>query len=184
MVAVHEYIAFLRAVNVGGRSFKMADLRRCLEHAGLQDVETYIQTGNVRFRTPLRSRVKVERHVEEVLAAAAGFDVSAILFDPPELRRLHDEAMRLPSPFGDSPGHGRYLVVFKEEDVPDALASAALEAWDRPGESATVLTRAVHIWLDRPTMQADFFGAFTKVLAPGTNRNLKVIRTLAERWAP
>lgn len=177
-----EYVAFLRAVNVGGRVFKMADLRRCLEDAGLRDVETYIQTGNVRFRTTMRSRGKVERHVEEVLTAAAGFDVPAVLFDPPELRQVHDEVMRLPSPFGESQGFGRYVVLFKEQDVPDPDAAAAIEAWDRPGESGAVVPRAVHVWLDHPTMQADFFGAFKKVLAPGTNRNLKVVSRLAERW--
>lgn len=177
-----SYIAFLRAVNVGGRVFKMADLRRCLEDAGHRQVETYIQTGNVRFTTSARSREKVERKLEELLTAAAGFDVPAVLFDPAELKRLHDDVVRLPSPFGESEGHGRYLVLFKEADVPDPETSSAIEAWDRPGESATVVGRSVHIWLGHPTMQADFFGAFKKVLAPGTNRNLKVVRALAERW--
>jgi uncharacterized protein (DUF1697 family) len=179
---VPDYIAFLRALNVAGRVFTMADLRRSLEDAGLQDVETYIQTGNVRFRSPMRSREKVERHVEEVLGTACGFEVPAVVFDPAELRRLHDRVRTLPSPFGGSEGHGRYLVLFKERDSPDAAATAAIEAWDRQGESAVVVPRAVHIWLDRPSMQADFFGAFKKVLAPGTNRNLKVVTTLAERW--
>lgn len=177
-----DYIAFLRAVNVGGRVFKMGDLRRCLEDAGLRQVETYIQTGNVRFTTSARSRAKVERNLEEVLTATAGFDVPAVLFDPAELKQVHDEVVGLPSPFGEPDGHGRYLVLFKEADVPTAEASSAIEAWDRPGESATVVGRSVHIWLDHPTMQADFFGAFKRVLAAGTNRNLKVVRALAERW--
>ncbi len=178
-----SYIAFLRAVNVGGRVFKMADLRSCLEEAGLEDVETYIQTGNVRFATSMRSRPKVERYVEEALAGGCGFEVPAILFTPVELRQVCDEAMRLPSPFKKSEGgHGRYVTFFKEEDVPGPEAADEIAAWDRPGESAAVVDRAVHIWLDHPTMQAEFFGAFKKVLAPGTNRNLKVVTTLAERW--
>jgi hypothetical protein len=57
-----------------------------------------------------------------------------------------------------------------------------MAAWDQPGESAAVIDRAVHVWLDHPTMQAEFFGAFKKALFPGTNRNLKVVSTLAERW--
>lgn len=179
---VPDYIAFLRAVNVGGRVFKMAELRRSLADAGLRDVATYIQTGNVRFTTTMRSREKVERHLEDVLAAAAGFDVPAILFAPAELRQLHEAALRLASPFGDSPGHGRYVVLFKEEDVPGADQAEDIAAWSRPGESAVVLPRAVHVWLDGPTMQAEFFGAFKKVLSPGTSRNLKVVTALAARW--
>lgn len=176
------YIAFLRAVNVGGRALRMADLRGCLEAAGLQDVETYIQTGNVRFTTSLRSPEKVERHVEEAIAAGCGFDVPAVLFRPEELRRVYDDAMRLPSPFGGSDGHGRYLSLFKERDMPGPEVAEQIASWSRPGEAAAVLDRAVHVWLDHPTMQAEFFGAFKKALAPGTNRNLKVVATLAQRW--
>ena len=177
-----SYIAFLRAVNVGGRVLKMADLRTCLQEAGLEEVETYIQTGNVRFRTSMRSPAKAERYVEEAIAAGCGFDVPVIMFKPEELRQVHDAATRLPSPFGESGGFGRYLIFFKDGDVPDAEAAQRIEAWAQPGEAAAVLGRAVHVWLDHPTMQAEFFGAFKKELFPGTNRNFKVVTTLAERW--
>lgn len=182
MVPVPTYISLLRAVNVGGRVFKMADLRTCLEASGLADVETYIQTGNVRFRTSMRSRAKVERHVEDALAGGCGFDVPALLYSPEELTRVYDDAARMSSPFGTSDGYGRYVIFFKEADVPDEGAAEQIAAWDRPGESAVVLGRAVHVWLDHPTMQAEFFGAFKKALAPGTNRNLKVVKAMAERW--
>ncbi len=45
-----------------------------------------------------------------------------------------------------------------------------------------MIGRAVHIWLNRPTMEAKFFGAFKKALAPGTNRDLKVVTKLNELW--
>ncbi|MGH3370169.1 MAG: DUF1697 domain-containing protein, partial [Nocardioidaceae bacterium] len=55
------FIAFLRAVNLGRtRKVPMAQARDWLGSAGLADVETYIQTGNVRFTTSLRSRSKAE----------------------------------------------------------------------------------------------------------------------------
>ena len=38
------YIAFLRAINVGGRFVKMSDLRAGLSHKGFGEVESYIQT--------------------------------------------------------------------------------------------------------------------------------------------
>jgi len=43
------YVALLRAVNVGGRTLPMADVRRCLESLGLRHVRTYLQSGNVVF---------------------------------------------------------------------------------------------------------------------------------------
>ena len=49
-MASTEYIALLRAINVGtGRKVPMADLRALLADAGATGVETYIQSGNVVF---------------------------------------------------------------------------------------------------------------------------------------
>jgi uncharacterized protein (DUF1697 family) len=183
MSVMPTYIALLRAVNVGGRVCKMADLRAHLTASGLAEVETYIQTGNVRFTSTLRSPAKVERHVEAALREACGFDVPTVIFSPAELREVYDAAMALPPPFPASDGtQRRYVTFFKQGDHPGPEAAEAIAAWDRPGESAVAIGRAVHVWLDHPTMQAEFFGAFKKVLAPGTNRDLKVVTTLAQRW--
>jgi len=183
MAVMPTYIALLRAVNVGGRVYKMAALRAHLAASGLDDVETYIQTGNVRFRTAMRSPDRVERHVESVLREGCGFDVPAILLTPAELRQAYDDATALPPPFGSpEPGHRRYVTFFKPDDRPDEEAALAIRAWDRPGESAVAIGRAVHVWLDHPTADAQFFGAFKKVLAPGTNRDLRVVTTLTQRW--
>ncbi|MEA5076670.1 MAG: DUF1697 domain-containing protein, partial [Coriobacteriia bacterium] len=47
-----RYLALLRGVNVGGANkVKMAELRRAFESAGMVDVRTYINSGNVVFST-------------------------------------------------------------------------------------------------------------------------------------
>ena len=177
------YIALLRAVNVGGRYYKMADLRRHLGESGLEDVETYIQTGNVRFRTSMRSPARVERHVEQVLGERCGFDVPAVILSPAELRRVYQDAQAVePPPFAGSGAQRRSVTIFQPGDVPAGEVAQQIAAWDAPGESAVVVGRAVHIWLAVSTQDARFFGAFRKALAPGTNRDLKVVTALAERW--
>jgi uncharacterized protein (DUF1697 family) len=177
------YIALLRAVNVGGRFYKMAALRDHLTESGLQEVETYIQTGNVRFRSSMRSAAKVERHVEDVLGKHCGFDVPAVILSPAELREVCEDALAMPEPpFGRAEGQRRYVTVFKVGAAPTGEVARRIDGWSEPGESAAVKGRAVHIWLARPSQEAVFFGAFKRALAPGTNRDLKVIRTLAERW--
>lgn len=173
------YIAFLRAVNVGGRNFKMADLRVVLEESGLQDVETYIQTGNVRFTTPMRSRDKVEKYVEEALAAGCGFDVPAIVLTQKELKRVYDDAVGLPSPL---PGDPRRYVTFLKTDPPhDGVEE--IDAWNVEGERAKVVGRAAHMWLTKPSHEAKLSNArFERSLGVGTTRDLKVVTTMAERW--
>ena len=177
------FIALLRAVNVGGRVYKMADLREHLSESGLDEVETYIQTGNVRFRTAKRSPARVEAHVERVLGGHAGFDVPSVVLTPAGLREVYDDARRLePPPFAGEGALRRYVTFFKPGDAPTGETAERIDAWDEPGESAAVVGRAVHVWLAHPTQDARFFGVFKKALAPGTNRDLKVVTTLAERW--
>jgi uncharacterized protein (DUF1697 family) len=179
---VPTYIALLRAVNVGGRVYKMADLRAHLTDSGLEDVETYIQTGNVRFKTSMRSPAKVEKHVEEVLGEHAQFEVPSVIFSPKELREVYDDAQALTPSFPKAEEQRRYVTFFKPGQAPTGDVAKDIEAWDAKGESAFVRGRAVHIWLDHKMHEATFFGAFKKALAPGTNRDLKVVTTLNERW--
>ena len=176
------FIAFLRAINVGARQYRMADLRDCLTASGLDDVETYIQTGNVRFRTTMRSPARVQQHLETALAQGCGFDVPAIVFTPAELRQVYEDAMTAEPANGNVRGDVRYVSLFKEGEQPTGEAAARIAAWDRPGEAGLVIGRAVHIWVDGSMHEAKIFGAFGKELLPGTNRNLKVVATLAERW--
>jgi uncharacterized protein (DUF1697 family) len=177
------YVALLRALNVGGRYYKMADLRDHLTGSGLEDVETHIQTGNVRFRTSMRSAAKVEKHVETVLGEHCKFEVPSVIFTPQELRQVYDDAMGIEPPsFAANGEQRRYVTFFKVAHAPKADVAKQIEAWDEPGESAVVIGRATHIWLDRPTMEAKFFAAFKKALSPGTNRDLKVVTTLNDRW--
>jgi uncharacterized protein (DUF1697 family) len=46
-----RYIAFLRAINVGGHTVKMDILRQQFEALGFSNVETFIASGNVIFET-------------------------------------------------------------------------------------------------------------------------------------
>lgn len=177
---VPTFVAFLRAVNVGPRIYKMADLRACLERSGLAEVETYIQTGNIRFSTTMRSREKVESFVEQTLEAACGFDVPAIVLTPPELRKVYDDAASADPPLSGEPR--RYVMFLKDDPDPEGVA--AVDAWSHDGERAQVVGRAVHVWLTMPTHAARFSNArFEKILGvPGTLRDLKVVTTLAQRW--
>ena len=174
------YVAFLRAVNVGGRTVKMADLRDHLSGAGLGDVETHIQTGNVRFTSTLRSRPKVRSFLEESLADLCGFDVGCMVYDPGDLPRIAADAEALP-PMVAGPDIRRY-VTFLAED-PDPSAADAVHALEFPGEAVRVVGRAVHWQILTPFHQAKLSNArLEKLLGPATTRDLKVIRTLAEIW--
>ena len=46
-----RYIAFLKAINVGGHNVKMDQLRKIFESMQFKNVETFIASGNVIFET-------------------------------------------------------------------------------------------------------------------------------------
>lgn len=175
-----SFVAFLRAVNIGKRQVRMAQLREWLEADGFTDVETYIQTGNVRVSTRMRSKAKVEQRLEELLLERCGFDVSCIVLTPAELSGVYDDAMALEPPFPKSDDQRRYVVFFKDPIEADVVEEMA--AYDRGKERIWAFGRSVHVWIAGNFHEAKVFGAFKKALATGTNRDLKVVATLAERW--
>ena len=63
------YVALLRGVNVGGHStISMKALAESLEEPAFTDVRTYINSGNVLFRSKERNPRRLEKALEELLA--------------------------------------------------------------------------------------------------------------------
>lgn len=80
-----RYIAFLRAINVGGRVVKMERLKSLFEALGYARVETFIASGNVIFDAAGRSTVKLQQAIEAQLTAELGYEVATFLRSPAEV---------------------------------------------------------------------------------------------------
>jgi uncharacterized protein (DUF1697 family) len=74
-----RYVAFLRAINVGGHNCTMADLKKPFERLGLDDVDTFIASGNVIFSTNARSMAPLEKRIEAALKDELGYDVATFI---------------------------------------------------------------------------------------------------------
>lgn len=171
------YIAFLRAINVGKRMFAKADIVQACQDAGCTDVETYINTGNVRVTTSLRSRAKLEAALEQAFKKEAGFDVPTIVFTPKELSAIAADADKL----GAQHSGRHYVSLLKE--TPIAAQVKKLDGAGKDGESAQVRGRAVHLLLGPDYHSAKLTNPVVeKHLGVATNRSLTVIRTLAGKW--
>jgi uncharacterized protein (DUF1697 family) len=173
---VATYIGFLRAINLGAtRKFPKQSIIEAVQAAGFTDVATYINTGNVRFDTPLRSRAKIEAALERAFEAEAGFQVPTIVLTQKELREIAEHASRL--------GHGGRHYVSLLKEAPTEAAVRKLEQSITTDEVAEVGGRAVHLLLGDSYQQATLTNAAVeKHLGVATNRNLTVIRALAEKW--
>lgn len=168
-----RYAAFLRAVNVGGRMVRMATLRDVLGEAGLADVATYIQTGNVVFSSSLRSPAKVEALFEQVQREAFGFDVVTMVRTAAELSAAVDAGRALVDP-------GRHMVSVCKAPPPED-ATDALHAWDLPGEKAVVIGREIHSFYDKPYNEAKLATRLEKIArTAATTREFRVVEAVLD----
>ncbi len=174
------YVAFLRAINLGPRrKFPKAGIVAAVEDCGFTGVETYINTGNVRFVAPLRSRAKVEEKLEESFSRHAGFEVPTIVMTPAELVQIAADAVEIAQRQQGTGAH--YVSLLKV--TPSAADVQKLEAIDHGEDLAVVRGRGAHLLVVTPSALGRLNNATVeKVLGVATNRNLNVIRTLAERW--
>ena len=83
-----RYIAFLRAINVGGHTVKMDHLREIFESLGFANVETFIASGNVVFETTVEDVAGLEARIASALQAALGYEVATFIRTETELARI------------------------------------------------------------------------------------------------
>ena len=171
-------IALLRAINLGAkRKFPRDDVMAAVTAAGFSDVETYLNTGNVRFTTSMRSTPRIEAALEAAFLADRGFEVPTLVLTPEELREVDAAAAAL-----DHDGH-HYVTLLR--DLPDPQALAALQERAAPGERVVLGGRAVHLLVGADGVHGTRLGnaLVEKVLGTvATTRNPTVVRTMVERW--
>ena len=84
-----RYVALLRGINVGGKTLiKMGDLKTCIEALGLDDVSTYIASGNVLFASTRRDPAKLETDIERAIEQQFGLPVRVVVLDRPTYARI------------------------------------------------------------------------------------------------
>jgi uncharacterized protein (DUF1697 family) len=77
-----RYVALLRGINVGGKTLvKMADLKTSIEALGLENVSTYIASGNVLFESGERGAAKLERKIERAVEERFRLPVKVVVLD-------------------------------------------------------------------------------------------------------
>jgi uncharacterized protein (DUF1697 family) len=173
------FVAFLRAVNVGKRKYPMAELRALLEEAGFGGVETYIQTGNVRLESSRRSVTRLSEELEELFEVDRGFEVPTVVLTPKELSEIGADAVEVAREH--QPSSGQYVELLRTAPTADGIQT--IEEQRHPGQRAVVRGRAVHLLFDIPFGQAKPPNAAVKrAMGVSTNRNVKVIRQLGEKW--
>lgn len=114
-MAEPQYVALLRGINVGGNNIiKMADLKACFENMGFIDVATFIQSGNVLFRSAEKDKTKLTQKIEQGLSERFSYKSRLVVVPYKELKKAVVEA---PDGFGKELDKYRYDVIFLKEPL-------------------------------------------------------------------
>jgi uncharacterized protein (DUF1697 family) len=123
---VARYVALLRGINVGGKNaIPMPALKACFEHAGFEEVGTYIQSGNVVFTGPSSSQAALTEQIERSIRKSfAHYDASVVVRSRSQMGAIVDKA---PKGFGREPAKYRYDVCFLKPSLAAKQVVAAVQ---------------------------------------------------------
>jgi uncharacterized protein (DUF1697 family) len=113
-IAMPVWISMLRGVNVGPHNrIKMDALREVYTSLKLEQSQTYVQSGNVIFRTKEKNAPALAKKIQSAIGSAFGFRPEVILRSVEELRK----AIAV-NPFADRRDiePGKLLITFLTED--------------------------------------------------------------------
>ena len=86
---MNVFISMLRGINVSGKNrIKMEELRELYESLGFQNVQTYVQSGNVIFESVETDVGEISTRIEKKIKRVSGFDVPVFVRTKSEFQRL------------------------------------------------------------------------------------------------
>lgn len=175
------YIALLRGINVGGKNIiKMADLKLMFESIGLHGAQTYIQSGNILFKSneeeqPLRR--KIEHEIEKTF----GFPVSVILREAEEI-----EAIILNCPFSkeailkaETSSEGEVLYVSFMINEPLEENVQRVNAYKSESDEYLIAGRNIYLLFSNSIRNSKLASNLHKLEVTATVRNWKTLNKLS-----
>ena len=167
-------IVLLRAVNVGGATLPMAELRAIAAELGATDVATYIASGNL-IADVASDPVAFDRALEKAVEARFGFVRDVISRTREQVQAALDA-----HPFEVVEPKFSYVSFLTAEPTADALAKA--QTYETFDDRWQVIGSEMHIrYADgagRPQMKSDTIGRALGVA--GTARNLNTVKKLID----
>lgn len=174
---MNKYLAFLRAINVGGHAVKMDHLRELFESLGFANVETFIASGNVIFETKEKNAASLEKKIASHLEKSLGYAVDTFLRTPQEVAEIEKRCSFEAKKKDDS-----VYVAFLHETLNTAGMSALMTVKNKLNDFA-ILDREVY-WLRLNRDDSIFLKtSLEKILKlSSTMRNITTVRKIIEKY--
>ncbi len=177
-----KYVAFLRAINVGGHTVKMDHLRHLFEALGLATVETFIASGNVIFDSPSRNTKTLEKKIERHLLETLGYEVATFIRSTSELAAISEYK---PFPDAELKAEGNVLYIGFLADESSDEAKRKVLSLTTDADDFHIYGRELY-WLCRKKIgESEVSGAkLAKALgAEMTLRNSTTVKKIAAKYS-
>jgi uncharacterized protein (DUF1697 family) len=170
---VNTYIALFRGINVGGRNIlPMKVLVGILEETGCKNIQTYIQSGNVIFRSQEEQRVKLAGEISARISESQGFEPRVTLLDRAEL----EEAVAS-NPYNTD--EGKALHFFFLDSVPESPELDRLQAVKAESEEFKLHDSVFYLYAPEGIGRSRLAASVERCIGvPTTARNWNTVRKL------
>ena len=145
-----QYIVLLKGINVGGhKKVPMAELRQLLTDAGFEEIQTYIQSGNVILQSKEKAVHKIENLVSKTILNHFGFEVSVLVKTREELYRIF-----INSPFSEDKKKMSYYMMLHDKPEQELVKEASEKTYE--GEEYQILDDCIYYFHDKCLGKAKF----------------------------
>ncbi|NJB71835.1 uncharacterized protein (DUF1697 family) [Saonia flava] len=170
------YIALLRGINVSGqKKILMVDLKKSMEQLGLKEVVTYIQSGNVVFKSEDELVDILEDKIKETIMSNFGFDVPVLVTTFDILNSI-----LLNNPFSKEEDKKQYFVLLKDE--PKASLVEEFHETSYNNEDFVIAGQCIYLVCHKGAGNAKLNNNLIerKLKVSATTRNLRTMTKLVE----
>lgn len=171
------FVALFRGINVGGRNpLPMKDLAPLLENSGLENVRTYIQSGNVAFQADPSRVSTLATEIRNAVEESFGFRPEILLLDERELQAAITGNPYLEADSAPSTVHLTFLAA-----LPDDPDLESLERLRAPTERFELAGRVFYLHAPDGIGRSKLAARIEKALGvPGTSRNWRTVQKLEQ----
>lgn len=172
-----SYIAILRGINVSGQKLiKMDALKKMLERQHLENIQTYVQSGNVIFASKEQNPKLLEKMIASGIKAEFGFAVPVIVLDAKTLKAIIEN-----NPFAsDNLKDKSFLHVSFLADSPAHFDKEGILEKKQPNEEIAFAEKAVYLYCPNGYGNTKLNNNFleNKLKVNATTRNWKTTNEL------
>jgi len=165
-------IVLLKGINVGGhRKVPMAELRELLSKSGFEDVQTYIQSGNVILKSSEKNIKNIEDIVKKAVLDYFGFEVSVLAKTKEGLHRIFDD-----SPFLEEKKTASYFMMLHKAPDSNDVTEASKKLYE--GEEYYIINDCIYYYnangFGKAKFNANFFERKLNTFITARNYNTMV----------